>query len=118
MKEWRDPLLYADGDSSDDYWLLRVRFGAPPAPRSDPLLGHIKTDITPGTYTHRQAGNLNGRTPVLLYGDSFANCATPARDCFEGLFNSNARFAEKYYLLNYASAPTASIRFIYSIKIL
>lgn len=104
MEKWRKPHLYADNDCSDDYWLLRVRFGAPPARRNDPLLGHVKSDITPGTYTHRQAGNLNGRTPVLLYGDSYANCITPAHDCFEGLFNSNTRFAEKYYLLNYGVA--------------
>ncbi len=101
MAPWRDPLLYADGDSSDDYWLLRVRFGAPPAPRNDRLLGYVKPDITPGTYTHRQAVNLQGRTPVLLYGDSFAGCATPPADCFEGLFNADPRFADTYYLLNY-----------------
>jgi len=97
----RDPLLYADGDCSDAYWLLRVRFGAAPGPRNDPLLGHVKPDIAPGVYTHRQAAHLNGRRPVLLYGDSFAGCATGPADCFEGLCNADPRFARDHYLINY-----------------
>lgn len=39
MKSFRRPGLYADAQSSDDYWKLRVLFGEAPATRNDPMLG-------------------------------------------------------------------------------
>lgn len=101
LENLRDPGLYAEGDSNDDYWKLRVAFGGTPARRNDPLLGHIKSDIMPNTYSHANAGEIGSRTPVLLYGDSFAGCAVRGEDCFEGILNSNREFSAKYYLINY-----------------
>ncbi len=101
LENLRDPGLYAQSDSNDDYWKLRVAFGGTPARRNDPLLGHIKSDIVPNTYLHANAGEIGSRTPVLFYGDSFAGCAVRSEDCFEGILNSNREFSAKYYLINY-----------------
>lgn len=101
MKPLRSPGLYANGQSSDDYWKLRSRFGQPAAVCNDPLLGYRKPDILPDTYLHAKNDEIAGRTPVLLYGDSFAQCSIPPQDCFEGILNDNSQLASRYYLLNY-----------------
>jgi hypothetical protein len=45
---------------------------------------------------------VGGKQPVLLYGDSFAQCASAAsKECFHQILNGNEKFAKKYYLLNY-----------------
>ncbi|MGA2937813.1 MAG: hypothetical protein ABSF52_12015 [Syntrophobacteraceae bacterium] len=101
MDRWRRPGLYADAESDDNYWKLRVFFGASPAKRDDPLLGYVKPDITPADYYHREAQDVGGRKPVLLYGDSFAQGVAPPRDRFEGILNARTGFNGNYHLLNY-----------------
>ncbi len=101
MKPLESPGLYAESDSSDTYWKLWVAFGGTPAVRNDPLLGYRKHGIRPNTYLHAQASEIGSRIPVLLYGDSFAQCTVPPEDCFEGILNNNSEFSAKYYLINY-----------------
>lgn len=52
------------------------------------------------TLQHKEEGNLLGRRPVLLYGDSFAQCVDSVR-CFEDVLNSDSVFSARHYLLNY-----------------
>jgi len=102
MERWRDPSLYADYYSDDDYWKLYYLFDGPYKPPENPheLLGWVG-DFDRKTYRHNEAGEVRDRTPVLLYGDSFAACATSKQECFQGILNSDEEFNRKHYLLNY-----------------
>lgn len=100
----RDPHDYADLTTEDLYWSLRYRFNAanqaePPA--RDPIVGwrgrHL---VLPETYGHLHEARVGERRPVLLFGDSFVQCATHWTDCFEGLMRDSER-AEELALLNY-----------------
>jgi len=96
----------AFADPSEDlWWQLRRRFGEgvePDRPASyDPELGWIPAGVVNKlNYDHFARRGLAQRRPVLLYGDSFAQCVTSERDCFQGLLEASelgARFA----LMNY-----------------
>ena len=67
----KNPNLFASY-FSDDYHKLEVIFGTT-GYRSvvpHPLLGWIG-DFSPVTFEHNLSHNIQGRRPVLLYGDSF-----------------------------------------------
>jgi hypothetical protein len=101
LEHLRNPGLYADYFSDDDYWKLYVLFGKryqPPA-NPHPILGWIG-DFDRHTYLHNDAAALAGRRPVLLYGDSFARCTGGVR-CFQDILNHDDEFAKGHYLLNY-----------------
>ena len=93
--------LYADYFSDDDFWKLRYYFGdiysLPEHPH--PLLGWVG-EFDRVTYYHNDENSVGKRTPVLLYGDSFAKCVTPV--CFQHILNGDKDFSKNYYLLNYA----------------
>lgn len=93
--------LYADYFSDDDFWKLRYYFGdiysLPEHPH--PLLGWVG-EFDRITYYHNDENSVGKRTPVLLYGDSFAKCVTPV--CFQHILNGDKDFSKNYYLLNYA----------------
>lgn len=104
MQKFRSPDLYASYDSEDNYWKLYYLFGGkfgPPA-NPHPELGWIGK-FSRDTYVHDHATDAGSRTPVLLYGDSFAECSTipNKQECFEGLFNGDPAFSRHHYLLNY-----------------
>jgi hypothetical protein len=101
MQRWRNPALYFNYVSGDDYWKLRILFGAPPQGGTDPVLGFTKPGIAQETYLHTDAPNVGSRKPIVLYGDSFAACTVPSRDCFEGILDANPESSPKYHLLNY-----------------
>jgi len=100
----RDASLYADPWSDEVFWRLTQRFHGDPGPLSDeryhPLLGWRTRNFDGVTYEHKSAGRLDGRRPVLLYGDSFAHCVTPESDCFEGLMERSPLGAS-HQILNY-----------------
>lgn len=88
---------------SDDYWMLKYRFADPEAliePTYDPLLGWRSAAIEPQSYRHADEAELDGRRPVLLYGDSFALCVTNAEECWQGLLERSG-LAREHALLNY-----------------
>ena len=105
-RDFRKAGLYADSTSDDAYWLLRVKLADPskrkPPPLFDSALGWVRREVTPETYEHRDASKLRGRRPVLLYGDSFANCATAKKDCWEGLLERSA-LGGSFRMLNYGA---------------
>ena len=93
---------FADGDD-DDFWKLVRRFDssvARCAARPDRLTGWLTDRIAPGTHEHADASAIGTRTPVLLYGDSFAEGFGPGALCFEGLLEASPLRAT-HALLNY-----------------
>jgi len=92
--------FYADYFSDDDYWKLMYIFqGQDVAPwHPHPFLGwYGKFD--PATYEHNDEKNIGKKTPVLLYGDSFAACETYL--CFQEILNGDKEFSKYFHLLNY-----------------
>jgi hypothetical protein len=101
MRPMRNPELYAPDISPDHFRLLSFLI-APCKPASDRYLGWIdhRKLINPETYRHAEDAAIGHRTPVLLYGDSLAQCADGDR-CFQGFLNADADFRSRYYLINY-----------------
>lgn len=98
----RDPALYARHES-EDYWRLYYQFGREmkPPKTPHPLLGWVG-DFDRQTFRHHQDGELGVRRPVLLYGDSFAQCVAETKStCFEKILNVDEEFSRDHYLLNY-----------------
>ena len=105
--ELAEPLRRAwrySAKNEDEYWKLLYLFGES-SPREsteyyDPLLGWVSAAVEPLTRRHLDAESVGDRRPVLLYGDSFAECTTAAADCFQGLF-AESPLSETHWLLNY-----------------
>jgi hypothetical protein len=95
----RNPAGYADYYSDDDFWKLHYLWGHKPRSHLHPLLGWVG-DFSPQTYVHDEANRLQGRRPVLLFGDSFAGCSNDAL-CFQDILNNDEEFSQVNYLLNY-----------------
>jgi len=88
---------------SREHWALQARFGKLArkfAPMLDPVLGYRSEAIDPKTLRHADEEELRGRRPVLLYGDSFAQCVTGPEECWQGLMEGSG-LAHDYALLNY-----------------
>jgi hypothetical protein len=100
----RQAHLYSTRWSGREYWKLRALFAGEvserPSPYFDARFGWLKQGIDPVTLRHQDEARLGARRPVLLYGDSFAACAVPSEDCWEGLLERSPLSAE-YCLLNY-----------------
>ena len=100
----RRPDAYADGNGEDDHWKLVCRLGGPralePAPNPDRTVGWTGYRVAPGTYAHQDEQRIGDRRVVLLYGDSFAECATPVETCFQTLLEQSDLGAT-HALLNY-----------------
>lgn len=64
-----------------------------------PLLGWVGS-MDMETLQHHEAGKMNGRRPVLLYGDSFAQCVD-STICFDEYLNRDSVFTRSHYLLNF-----------------
>ena len=104
-KTLRDPARWSS-PHEPEYWKLRILW-QPPEERAramrhpDPLLGW-RSGAVLEDHTHRAMPYRKGRRPVLLFGDSFAHCLTPAADCFQGIFRKS-EFDADHALLNYAA---------------
>lgn len=98
----RDPHRFANCLIDDDWWILEhawrtQRWFCERKPH--PLLGWVG-NFSRDTYAHLQKDELNGRIPVLLYGDSFAQCLEEATS-FQAFLNNDEEFSKTHYLLNY-----------------
>jgi hypothetical protein len=96
---------YASLYSGRDFWKLEARFkrALPPDPRRpayDERFGWLKPEIDPVTLRHADEARLGARRPVLLYGDSFAACMTPADECWQALME-RSDLGAGHALLNY-----------------
>ncbi|MBP6697149.1 MAG: hypothetical protein KA175_05990 [Flavobacteriales bacterium] len=103
FKGLKDAGYYADPFNEAAYWKLYYLFGGEYGPPADPhpLLGW-RGDFKPGSLMHRQAAEVGARRPVLLYGDSYAQCM-PEVTCFQQLLNTDTAFARDHFLLNYGT---------------
>ena len=107
MERFRNPSLYTDALSSNDWWKLYHAFHKPvntTAKRVHSLLGWTNEQFTKETYLHIEATQVGSRKPVLLYGDSFTQCHFPEDECFQDILNEDQEFARAHYLLNYGVA--------------
>lgn len=101
-KPLRHPSVLGLGLHEDDYWKLqcllnpraRMEMNGP-----DALLGWTGS-IEPGTYAHPDEPALGGRRPILLFGDSNAECVIGAEHCFQGLLE-RSDLGRTHALLNY-----------------
>ena len=97
----RDPGKYSDPFNEADNWKLYYLFGGEyhPPEHPHPLLGWIG-DFGPKSLMHNRINEVHGRRPVLLYGDSYAQCM-PEVSCFQDILNADTAFSREHYLLNY-----------------
>ncbi len=85
-----------------DFFKLRHFFQEKYKESPDKTLGWVNGSIKSlDGYGHVDDSNLKGRIPVLLYGDSFAQCHTSVQECFQGILNDNPQFNRTHYLINY-----------------
>ncbi len=100
----RDAGNFADSNSDDDYWKLRLLFKPPeqrePCTGFDPVLGWTNAFITPVTYENARSCPPDDRRLVLLYGDSYAACVGREASCFPVILE-RSRLADRYCMLNY-----------------
>ena len=97
----RNADLFAPPNSRDHWWLTnRFRRGAGRPPVPDAELGFLNRLIEPGTYRHADEDSVGARRPLLLYGDSFAQCVTEPGECWEGLLEQS-ELGATHRLLNY-----------------
>lgn len=99
----RHPKHFTDGSSDADYWKLLQRFRPyPPIPEHmyHSELGWLSAEIDSASLSNVDDERLQGRRPVLLYGDSYARCNTPAEDCF-GRLLQDSDLTQTHALVNY-----------------
>jgi hypothetical protein len=108
MRSLRRPTNFCDDSYDDDYWKLDHVFQTglhAEAPRNlpfDPVLGWVRHDVDPRTYEHADEAAVGGRRPVLLYGDSFANCVTGSASCWQGLMEQSP-LGKEAAIVNYGT---------------
>ena len=100
----RKPALYASNESDDLYWTLQYGWAPedlrnPVGPGAHPLVGWRSPRLDKDLH-HEQAGLVGLQRPVLLYGDSFADCVTPERESFHPLFEETP-LGDTHELLNF-----------------
>lgn len=101
MSPLKRPELYAN-EWDADFFKLRHFLGRKYHGPSDKALGWRKPSIVASKYyTHIDDSKIGNRTPVLLYGDSFAACHASVGDCIQDILNHDASFSASHYLLNY-----------------
>jgi hypothetical protein len=105
LRRWGAPLRvegrYA-AENSVDEWKLRALFhrrGQRVHRNYDPIVGYRKKAVL-ASYRHVGERHLEGRRPVLLYGDSFAACVAEAGPRWEGLLEQSD-LADRFAILNY-----------------
>lgn len=103
-ESWRHPWRFADRYSEEDYWKLSQLLQREPGPVPEhirhPDLGWVAEAIDSVSLAHRDAPSLGARRPILLFGDSYAQCNTPPWECFQSLLDGT-ELGEQYRILNY-----------------
>jgi len=103
MPTLRRPERYAY-TKSPEHWVLQYRLNSRRGREAsyDPLLGWRNRHVEDGTYRYLERDARGDRRPVLLFGDSFANCQTSDEDCWQGLL-ARSDLAERFVLLNFGT---------------
>jgi len=94
--------LYTPREAGEEYWKLRARLAGEEAARPsrwfDERFGWLRAGIDPATLAHEDEGELRGRRPVLLFGDSYAECVGGD---YWGARLEQDELGARYRLLNY-----------------
>lgn len=100
----RNAALYTPREAGRETWklrrLLEDRSVPSRSPDFHPTLGWLRADVDPVTFEHASEARLGTRRPVLLFGDSYAQCVSQAELCWEDLLERDPLDA-RYALLNY-----------------
>ncbi|MCX8080585.1 MAG: hypothetical protein N3F09_05030 [Bacteroidia bacterium] len=98
----RKPEMYSNY-RHDDYWKLYYMFDGQYKPPKDPhpLLGWSYSFFNEKNYMHRDSLSGVDKIPVLMYGDSFTQCAHDSIICFQEFLNQDTSFNKTHYLFNY-----------------
>ncbi len=101
--KWRKPEFYGDPRGEDVYWKLQHLFLDPakrrPVPGPDAACGWAG-DLLQGSCDPSAHPEIAGRRPVLLYGDSYAQCTTSAAHCFPALL-AHGDLADRYAMVDF-----------------
>jgi len=98
----REPGNFADHRNEEQYWTLQYKLNddrTRPIPNPDPLLGWVRKTVTPVTYEHADEATRGGRRPVLLFGDSYAQCVREF-ECWQELLEASG-LSPRLFMLNY-----------------
>ncbi len=117
-KSLREPSNFASRIYDENYWKLGCVFRARERQREtarDARLGWVRRDVMPRTYEHRDASEVGDRRPVLIFGDSFANCVTKKEDCWEGLMERSER-GRQYKVVNYGTGGYGFDQIVLSVR--
>jgi hypothetical protein len=98
--KYRQHFLYAD-TWDENYWKLAQIWKIIKPIKTHPFLGWNFKGWKQ-TLFHSEVQNLNGKRPVLLYGDSFAQCVEGTTP-FETFLNHDSAFTENYHFINYGT---------------
>jgi len=103
----RQPGYYADMRREGLYWKLQ-RIWMPrekrrPLPEISPGTGWTGRLIDPVSLTLADEEKIGERRPVLLYGDSFAECATPQDEAWQGLLERSPE-GQTHALINFGTS--------------
>ncbi len=98
LKDYRRPQLYGE-DWDENFWKLAYIWGATKPIPADPVLGWVHT-IFPKSFFHPEVKNISVKRPVLLYGDSFAQCIDSTKK-FQDFLNHDTIFSKSFHFLNY-----------------
>jgi hypothetical protein len=99
----RNEALFSPREAGREAWVLAARLDGRHSrvhPNADGRLGWIKPAIERASLAHADEECLRGRRPVLLFGDSYAQCVGSAGICWEGLLEES-ELSERFRLLNY-----------------
>ncbi len=104
LAKLRHPSSWGDHQSDDMYWIAAA-LSAPAEERLDggghhPVVGWLLESFDPDTLRHKDETRLEGRRPILLYGDSYAQCNTEVADCWQTLLQQSA-LSSSAAMLNY-----------------
>lgn len=105
-RKFRDPTRFVDHLDEERGFVLHYLWsyagrGRPPwAPHYDDHLGWTSARFLPDDHAHVAEADLGTRRPILLLGDSFSACVTPAGTCFETMLDESS-LGREFALLNY-----------------
>lgn len=102
MAKYRRPPLYA-AEWDSDYWKLLQQWKVLDLKdNAHPLLGWVKWNVWQKNLFHKDLQQLNGRRPVLLYGDSYAQHLDTSQT-MRNLFEKDTAFNNTYKFINYGT---------------
>ncbi len=103
----RQPAFYAEMRFEDAFWKLQHMWFPPNPERAfgplHPTLGWVGKRIHSVTLTMADEQTIGDRRPVLLYGDSFAECVTPRIQAWQGLLDASPE-GKTHALINFGAS--------------